>query len=131
MMQILRYVLALIFLLAFASCKKEAESKKEGADMDRVRQVIIDNKNAVYQCYAAAIEQKPGTKGKILLGIEFDKEGKLSKTSILESSFASKSPLHACILQATYSWDFPQLPKAEKTRLVKFPFDFATKAQAK
>jgi Ca-activated chloride channel family protein len=72
---------------------------------DAVDKVFSRERKTIEQCYLDALKSQPGLKGKIVLELEIDLSGNVSKASLMSSEPRSKD-LEQCIIEEIKKWSF-------------------------
>src|SRR5689334_17782767 len=91
---------------------------------DGIRDTIRPRLGEVKACYDKARVAEPKLTGELLVEFEVDKAGRVTSTTVKNSSLASPE-LEACTIERLKTWTFP--PPEKETGVVTYPFIFKTK----
>lgn len=122
-------VIALSFASALIAAKPteavaaEAQVKGQGSlDKAVIRNVIRQHIGEVKKCYETELGKKPDLAGKVMVHFIIGIDGKVTESSIQESSLHSPAG-EQCITAAVRGWEFPK-PRGG-TVVVSYPFVLA------
>ena len=88
-------------------------------DKDLIRRTVRVHINEVRRCYDKQLSRDPNAKGRVAIALEIDRKGKVSATSVQESTMKEPA-VGECIAKAAKAWKFPR-PKSGTVSVV-YPF---------
>jgi hypothetical protein len=102
---------------------------------DGIHSTVRTNLRDIKNCYEEALNKKaPEGKieGKIVAGWEFDKDGTVTKSWIVEKKTTLKNEqVKSCVIAKINTWKFPPNPAGNVTVIDAYPFSLNTKDKNK
>jgi TonB family protein len=100
--------------------KPQASAPQDAKTREQIQATIQGRMKEVQDCYEKARASEPDLEGVVVVEMTVDKDGKVQKTSKLEST-TKHDPVDACILAAVGKWQFPK-PEGGGNVVIAYPF---------
>lgn len=109
------------------SSQEVAFSPLETIDREGVQNEIRNHQSEIKGCYERALKEDPKLEGKVVLKIEIDGQGRVSKADPLKERSTLNSPkVTTCMSDEMKTWLFPKPPEGLTAEII-YPFTFSNK----
>ncbi|WP_413561143.1 AgmX/PglI C-terminal domain-containing protein [Bdellovibrio sp. HCB209] len=116
----LKIILALLIAIPSIALAEDTNTKSD------IRRVIRKNLRDIKNCYKSSLEKVSNEEkfeGKIVAGWDFDKDGTVTKSWIVDEKTTMKNEeVKTCVTAAIKNWKFPANAEGKATTIHGYPF---------